>query len=300
MDPLPGRMISTKWIIGWKVANLVMDNQTNQVAFLPVLNDHLVEPYGVDAQARCNVHPWHVPPYVSDSPRDTCYCGYNAFADRSDATGYFEGKWVDRLYTRSLVILRVALAGSVIEGSHSEFAYWGYRSGRQVVTDVFIPDRCHQCRRRLGVRTEGHLMPISGGPLVDFPGYTHLVPLCHEHAIMSSVSLNEFMMMAGSPPLHWAEDVPRASEIVWTPTKRTLAEYVLSEADRAFLHEVALNMHSSYARAFDDIMEQPASFVAPEEGFGSAILTIPDRYLAAKQHRRRQVDLSPYMPGWQL
>lgn len=148
-NPVP---TETNWVVGWKQANVYVRDDLRTLHFVPIHQDGIIYTYGVDDQARCQQYE-HLHGQVPD---DDCRCGFNAWDeletvwvyDRSvKHNSYIYPEWA----VRSLALLRVGLYGDLIDAtmtirfSGGERKYWGYRSSRQRVSDIFFEKKCDSC-----------------------------------------------------------------------------------------------------------------------------------------------------------
>lgn len=194
---LPGARYSNEWIIGWKVANLLLKDN-GSIAFSPLNQDGIIVPYGYDALAECAMFPGH------KAPEATHHCGFNAVHERSDAEALRRSA-IERpkiaYVPQNLVLLRVGLYGRVQEGTYSNGETWGYKAERQRVANVFIPSTC-------GVKACSQ-DSVSLGTLPKdayaLPGTAYLRPLCAEHISASPqpISLSQASAHLNNVPFAW-------------------------------------------------------------------------------------------------
>ena len=107
--------VVTEWMIGWKLVLAYCADDLKTIRFVPIHQDGLVSPYGVDAVAECQQCAWHQP------PENGCHCGFNAWHDRSMNDRYRLARSLavarDTNGNGSFVELRVGLYGTVVEGT---------------------------------------------------------------------------------------------------------------------------------------------------------------------------------------
>lgn len=145
---------SCDWVIGWKAANIALASNMETLLFRSVVLGGT--PYPRMATAECLLYR-----HRHQAPADFCKCGFNAWDEREYAITYLcffsqiQEKYVYRVppdrgkvFIGSSVLLRVGLAGDVIEGTidaGDKWQEWGFRASTQVVTDVFFEETCAIC-----------------------------------------------------------------------------------------------------------------------------------------------------------
>ncbi len=194
---LPSARRSGDWIIGWKVANLLLE-ETGGIAFSSLYQYGIITYYGYDAVAECSVFPGH------KAPEATHRCGFNAMDERSDAKELRRNairRPSSNYVPENLVLLRVGLYGRVQEGTYPDGRTWGYKAERQRIANVFIPQAC-------GVKNCS-ADSVSLGTLVTdvyaLPGTAYLRPLCAEHISASPqpISLSQASTRFNNVPFVW-------------------------------------------------------------------------------------------------
>lgn len=171
---LPNKQRSTQWVIGWKIANLIVSN-SGELGFMPLNQDGIIKSYSFDAVAECAQFPSHKAPHAGH------HCGFNAYHDQSQAREHLRRamKKPGRMYVpENLILMRVGLYGRVQEGTYPGGEAWGYKASRQRVANVFIPrqcayNSCHLTPTHLGVRRDDKLSPLWNAH--------YLRPLCQMH-----------------------------------------------------------------------------------------------------------------------
>lgn len=177
--PLPASRTSSEWVVGWKIANLLVMPQ-GKIGFSPIRQYGIVTAYGIDATAECASMPSH------KAPEATHQCGFNAFHDQAGAARYWD-QAVNRpdvwYVTDNLVMLRVGLWGRVQEGTHPDGVTWGYKASRQRVANVFVSPYCQADNCTDEAVALGVLAKEPGRPL---PQTSYLRPMCKLHVPFST------------------------------------------------------------------------------------------------------------------
>lgn len=183
---------SRDWIIGWKAANIALASDMETLVFRSVVMGG--RPYPREAKAECLLY--H---HRHKAPVDHCKCGFNAWDELDFATTYWcffsqiQEQYVyqvspdrSKLFIGSCVLLRVGLAGDVIEGTidaGDKWKEWGYRASSQIVTDVFFEERCAICDE------EAHTLCAMQNVSVDDSDLYPLRNLCNQHIALSERAL---------------------------------------------------------------------------------------------------------------
>jgi hypothetical protein len=182
---LPG-LDTSSWTIGWKVANLVIRRHGAWAGFVRIHQSGVIEPYGVDQVASCDQYAGH------QAPAENCHCGFNAFADRA-STGQLWQRWS----SVSTVRLRVALGGKVVEGTQNGWR-WGYKAEQQVVTNLYLPPRCHACGDDL------HGLPLRLNRIQQFtPDCDYTAPACPLHADATAITSEQLQAYLPGVVISW-------------------------------------------------------------------------------------------------
>lgn len=185
--------ISQDWIIGWKAANIALAPDMETLVFRSVVLGGA--PYPLTATAECLLYRRR-----HKAPVDHCKCGFNAWDEREFAITYWcffsqiQEKYVyrappgrGRVFVGSCVLLRVGLAGDVIEGTidaGEKWQKWGYRASSQVVTDVFFDDTCAVCDK------EANTLCVIENIIVQDNNFYPLRNLCDRHIDLSERALS--------------------------------------------------------------------------------------------------------------
>lgn len=169
IDPDLPQLHTNKWIVGWKVSNLLVSTDGKHLALEQVMQDGHIRAYSLDDTAMCNQ-------WGHTAPDKDCACGFNAYTEPKPALDY--GKWAEKqakwhLITRNLVLLRVGLYGRMIEGTLPRAGGWGYRSTKQRVDTICLPVKCGFCGKKA---TMAAAEPKEGFP--HFGVYLYLRPSC--------------------------------------------------------------------------------------------------------------------------
>lgn len=186
------------WVIGWKTANLIVSNSGSEARFMQVVKGiGLIADYGINAEAACTQRPYH------NAPSPGCGCGFNAFHEQTAARSYMARPWRGQHNTSNLVLLRVGLAGRIIDGTHKDNSTWGYKAQRQVVTDMFVPANCRVCGASL-LDCMPHFQLIRERSLY---GYSFALPVCEEHG-HGGFTLRALTKLLPGVNIHWDETLP--------------------------------------------------------------------------------------------
>lgn len=181
-SPIPNRRTSTEWMIGWKIANLLV-TPDGTIMFSALNQDGIITPYGIDGVAECTQYPWH------DAPEATHHCGFNAFHERVGAEQFWQTALArpKHMYVvDNLVLLRVGLRGRVQEGTYPGGTRWGYKASHQRVADVFVPRRCGID----GCEEQACALGVSSSETTyALPGTQYLRPVCATHATETTLRL---------------------------------------------------------------------------------------------------------------
>ncbi len=202
---------SSDWIIGWKAANIALASDMETLVFRSAVMGG--RPYPRVANAECLLYQ-----HRHQAPVDNCKCGFNAWDELEFATTYWclfsqiQEKYVYRappdrgkVFIGSCVLLRVGLAGDVIEGTidaGNKWQEWGYRASSQTVTDVFFDETCAVCDEDAHTLCAMQNVPVSDSDL--YP----LRNLCDQHIDLSErvlplshlSSVNDAGVHIGLPP----------------------------------------------------------------------------------------------------
>jgi hypothetical protein len=178
---VPKLPASSEWIIGWKVANLII-TPDRQIMFEPVVQNGIIRAIAIDAVAECGQ-------YTHPALTTWCHCGFNAFETREDAEriwSFYSSQPRSFNVTKNVMMLRVGLYGRVLEGSHGNGYKWGYRAAQQRAANVFVPRWCGAP----GCSERAIALGLAPGELsYALPGTDYFRPLCDLHSSQSSYAL---------------------------------------------------------------------------------------------------------------
>jgi hypothetical protein len=200
-EGLPVRDLKDRWLVGFKVANLVFEEKTGDIGLLQVYHQGLVvRPYGLDATAFCALQG-----SANDhaAPGYSCKCGFNVWDDEAYVWEFLEiamqGRNDSGTMTYSAhnpVVFRVGLYGRVIEGVYLDKPdLWGYKGEKQRVdcmlfTSMCSGEDCHYPAQVTGV--------LPGDSTVPSRGYQYLRPLCYGHASERGLRLTPQQLSAAT------------------------------------------------------------------------------------------------------
>lgn len=203
---------SEGWVTGWKAANLLVHGVTHEIMFAPMYQRegvtlHKAEPYGISAAAKCQ-YSRHKAPHPPCSC--ACKCGFYAVDENhvGEALKFMRQdlKYPAVLVTDNLVLLWVGLKGSIYQGQQQGGEARVSRAAFQQVGRVYIPQRCGS--------PECFGKPVALGALGSGPekkrlrDFKYLQPLCSDHAVSNSLSLEQCSKRLGVP-VAWHDPLTR-------------------------------------------------------------------------------------------
>jgi hypothetical protein len=200
---LPYRSIND-WLIGFKVANLVVSEGTGRIALLQTFISGLTyAPYDFDAPARCGASKDHA------APAYDCRCGFNAWEEEDHVWRYAgqidhpPSPYAHASFIReNLIVLRVGLYGHVIQGTYEDPQLWGYKAQRQRVAGLFFATACSDRKCQEPAVLTGIHASNKTKPPCD--GYQYLRALCLNHASEAGMRLFPRELSAATGvPVFW-------------------------------------------------------------------------------------------------